>query len=164
MLLVVLRLLLEIGSNPHRSIQKLAQRYGPDLMLLYVGTAPLVLVSSAEAAREIMNTNDLEFSNRPKSVIFQKLLCNYKDVAMAPYGEYWRQVKSICVINLLNNKNVRSFRAVREEETKLMIDKINESSGGVVNLREIFAMFTSDVISRVTMGRKYSTSAVGEGG
>lgn len=101
-------------------------------MLLYLGSVPLVLVSSAEAAGEIMKTNDLEFSNRPKSVIFEKLLCNYKDVAMAPYGEYWRQVKSICVINLLNNKRVRSFRAVREEETKLMINKIKELSGGVV--------------------------------
>ncbi|XP_024190334.2 cytochrome P450 736A117 [Rosa chinensis] len=162
--LLVLRQLLKIGSNPHRSLQNLAQRYGSDFMVLYLGTAPLVLVSSAEAAREIMKTNDLEFSNRPKSVIFQKLLCNYKDVAMAPYGEYWKQVKSICVVNLLSNKRVRSFRAVREEETKLMINKINESSGEVMNLREMFVMLTSDVICRVTMGRKYSASAVGEGG
>nr|XP_011464171.1 PREDICTED: cytochrome P450 71A3-like isoform X2 [Fragaria vesca subsp. vesca] len=161
--LLVLRQLLKIGSNPHRSLQKLAQRYGPDVMLLYLGTSPLLIVSSAEAAREIMKTNDVEFSNRPKSVIFQKLLCNYKDVAMAPYGEYWRQVKSICVVNLLSNKRVRSFRAVREEETKVMINKINASSGEVVNLREMFVMLTSDVICRVTMGKKYSTSYVGEG-
>ncbi|XP_004301021.1 PREDICTED: cytochrome P450 71A4-like [Fragaria vesca subsp. vesca] len=58
--LLVLRQLLKIGSNPHRSLQKLAQRYGPDLMLLYLGTAPLVIVSSAEAASEIMKTNDLD--------------------------------------------------------------------------------------------------------
>ncbi|XP_050377798.1 cytochrome P450 736A117-like [Argentina anserina] len=135
-------------------------------MLLRFGSVPILVVSSAEAAREIMRTHDIIFSNRPKSVIFEKLLYDYRDVASAPYGEYWRHVKSICVLNLLNNKRVRSFCAVREEEIKSMIDDITQhaSSSTVVNLSEMLAKLTNDVVCRAALGRKYSSTDCLEGG
>ncbi|KAM1447134.1 hypothetical protein ACFXTO_006270 [Malus domestica] len=58
----------QVGLHPHRSFQALSQRHGP-LMLLHFGSVPVLVVSSAEAAREIMKTHDLTFSNRPKSTI-----------------------------------------------------------------------------------------------
>ncbi|CAL2261133.1 unnamed protein product [Prunus armeniaca] len=103
----------QLGLYPYRSLQALSQPHG----LLHFGSVPALVVSSAEAAREILKTHDLTFSDRPKSTIFEKLLYNYKDVSTAPYGEYWRQVKSICVSHLLTTKRVQSFRGVREEET-----------------------------------------------
>ncbi|KAB2609250.1 cytochrome P450 71A26-like [Pyrus ussuriensis x Pyrus communis] len=145
----------QLGLIPHRSLQALSQCHGP-LMLLHFGSVPVLVVSSAEAAREIMKTHDLTFSDRPKSTNFEKLLYNYKDIASAPYVEYWRQVKSICVLNLLSNKRVRSFRFVREEETKTMISDIMKSSPSVLNLSEMFVRLTNDVACRVALGRKYS--------
>ncbi|KAM5571756.1 cytochrome P450 736A117-like [Rosa sericea] len=144
------------GTPPHRALQALSRVHGP-LMLLHFGSVPVLVVSSAEAAREIMKTHDLAFASRPKSTAFEKLLYNYKDVATAPYGDYWRQVKSICVLNLLSAKKVRSFRGVREEETRSMINKIKETSrrGGVVNVRKMLMTLTNDVVSRAALGRKY---------
>ena len=69
-----------------------------------------------------MKTQGLNFSNWHKSSMFDKLLYNYKDVSMAPYGEYWRQMKSILVLHLLSNIRVQSFHSVKEEETALMIE------------------------------------------
>uniref|UniRef100_UPI0005C82B89 cytochrome P450 71A22-like n=1 Tax=Fragaria vesca subsp. vesca TaxID=101020 RepID=UPI0005C82B89 len=153
----------QLGLQPHRSLESLSQRHGP-LMLLRFGSVPVLVVSSSDAAREIMKTHDLTFSNRPKSVIFEKLLYNYKDVASAPYGEYWRQVKSICVLNLLSNKRIRSFRYVREEETTSMINEIASSSSRAVNLSAMFARLANDVVCRVALGRKYSSTDFIEGG
>ncbi|KAF3956171.1 hypothetical protein CMV_018682 [Castanea mollissima] len=152
----------QLGLQPHRSLQTLAQRHGP-LMLLHFGSVPVLVVSSADAAQEIMKTQDLNFANRPKSSMFDKLLYNYKDVSMAPYGEYWRQMKSILVLHLLSNKRVQSFCTVREEETFLMIEKIKQSydSSSSVNLSEVFAKLTNDVVCRVALGKKYGE---GEGG
>ncbi|PRQ39178.1 putative cytochrome P450 [Rosa chinensis] len=149
----------QLGSPwtpPHRSLQALSQIHGP-LMLLRLGNIPVLVVSSAEAAREIMKTHDLAFASRPKSTVLEKLAYNYKDVATAPYGEYWRQMKSICVLNLLSNKRVRSFHGVREEETRSMINKIKEISqrGGVVNVRKMLMTLTNDVVSITALGRKY---------
>ncbi|KAB2053554.1 hypothetical protein ES319_A12G195500v1 [Gossypium barbadense] len=146
-----------IGRYPHRSLKSLAQRFGP-LMSLRFGNVPVLVVSSADAASEIKKTHDLTFINRPKRSIFQKLLYDYKDVASAPYGEYWRQMRSICVLNLLSNRRVQSYRGVREEETALAVEKIEKSSSlcSPVNLSELFSATNNNVICRIALGRKYS--------
>nr|QWK52361.1 cytochrome P450 71A26-2 [Isatis tinctoria] len=144
----------QLGHHPHRSLCFLSHRYGP-VMLLHFGSVPVLVVSSAEAARDVLNTHDRVFASRPRSKIFEKLLYNGRDVALAPYGEYWRQMKSVCVLHLLSNKMVRSFRDVREEEISLMMEKIRKSSPLRVNLSELLTTLTNDVICRVALGRKY---------
>ncbi|GMY14972.1 cytochrome p450 71a3 [Fagus crenata] len=140
---------------PHRLLQALAQRQGP-LMLLHFGTIPTLVASSANVAQEIMKTHDLNFANRPKSSMFDKLLYNYKDMSMAPYGKYWRQMKSILVIHLLSNKRFQSFKSVRKEETYLMIKKIKQCcSSSCVNLSEAFAKLTNDIYGEGEGGRVF---------
>ncbi|KAI8543807.1 hypothetical protein RHMOL_Rhmol08G0247600 [Rhododendron molle] len=75
------------------------------------------------------------------------LLYNYKDVSMAPYGELWRQMKSIYVVQLLSNKRVQSFGNLREEETALMVQKIRELGSALrsVNLTNMFMDLTNGV-------------------
>lgn len=124
-------------------------------MMMHFGNVPILIASSAEAAREIMKHQDLVFSNRPELSIPSSLLYNSKDVGFAPYGEYWRQVRSICVVQLLSNKRVQSYRHVREEETSIMVDKIQRSSSTVVNMSDVLMTLTGDVISRVALGKKY---------
>nr|QBS13818.1 Cytochrome P450 monooxygenase [Marrubium vulgare] len=149
----------QLGAYPHRSLQSLSRRYGP-LMLLHFGKVPVLVASSADAAREIMKNQDLVFSNRPKLSIPDRLQYGSRDVAFSPYGEYWRQVRSICVLHLLSMKRVQSFRRVREEETTLLVEKMRSSSS-VVNLSEELVRLTNDVVCRVALGRKYSGDAEG---
>ncbi|CAN7023067.1 unnamed protein product [Brassica rapa subsp. trilocularis] len=144
----------QLGHHPHRSLCFLSHRYGP-LMLLHFGSVPVLVVSSMEAAKEVLKTHDRVFASRPRSKIFQKFLYDGQDVAAAPYGEYWRQMKSVCVLHLLSNKMVRSFGNVREEEMSLMMEKIRKASSLPVNLSELLANLTNDVICRVALGRKY---------
>nr|XP_011462021.1 PREDICTED: cytochrome P450 71A6-like [Fragaria vesca subsp. vesca] len=152
----------QLGTRPHRSLQKLAQHHG-ELMMLHFGSRPVIIVSSADAAREIMKTNDLIFCTKPKLTVIDKLLYQGKDVATAPYGEYWRQIRSICVLQLLSNKRVQSFRGVREEEVALLIQNIEQSSmlSLPVNLSELFSLHTNDVICRLAFGKKYSGGSEG---
>ncbi|KAL6198779.1 hypothetical protein ACLB2K_028568 [Fragaria x ananassa] len=110
-----------------------------------------------------MKTNDLIFCTKPKLTVIDKLLYQGKDVATAPYGEYWRQIRSICVLQLLSNKRVQSFRGVREEEVTLLIQNIEQSSmlSLPVNLSELFSLHTYDVICRLAFGKKYSGGSEG---
>ncbi|KAM7481573.1 hypothetical protein LguiB_006156 [Lonicera macranthoides] len=84
----------QLGSAPHRSLQSLARKHGP-IMLQQLGSVPVIVASSADSAREIMRIHDLVFSNRPKSSITSRLTYESKDMAFAPYSEYWRQIQSI---------------------------------------------------------------------
>ena len=144
----------QIGYYRYRSLQSLSRKYGP-VMLLHFGSMPVLVVSSAEAAREVMKTQDLSFASRPKLSIHRKLLYDTKDVLFAPYGEYWRQVRSICVVHLLSKKWVESFQYVREEETAVLIEKIRKSCSAA-SLRDLFMSVTNNVMCRIALGSKYS--------
>ncbi|KAL6533756.1 hypothetical protein OROHE_013601 [Orobanche hederae] len=150
----------QLGLYPHRSLQSLSKRYGP-LMLLHLGVKPVLIVSSVDAAREIMKNQDVIFSNRPRLSMADRLFYSGKNIGFAPYGDYWRKMRSICVLHLLSNTRVQSFRRVREEETSIMVENIRKSRSPVVNLSETVVSLANGVISRVALGRTY---IVGEQG
>ncbi|KAL7191866.1 hypothetical protein ACSBR2_023862 [Camellia fascicularis] len=85
-----------MGQFPYRSLLSLSPKHGP-LMLLQFGSMLVLVVSSAEAAQEIMKTHDLTFSDRPKLSIASKLSYEAR-TWVSLYGEYWRQMRSLCVL------------------------------------------------------------------
>ncbi|KAJ4873752.1 hypothetical protein Rs2_44528 [Raphanus sativus] len=147
----------QVGLHPHRSLRSLSFRYGP-LMLLHFGRVRVLVVSSGEVAHGVLKTHDLKFANRPRSKAVQRIMNGGRDVVFAPYGEYWRQMKSVCILNLLTNKMVGSFEKVREEEVNAMMEKLVKASrsSSSANLSELFITLPSDVTSRVALGRKHS--------
>lgn len=147
----------QLGLFPHGTLQSLAQNYGP-LMLLHFGKVAVLVVSSADAAREVMKTHDTVFSRRPRRKMFDILLYDSKDMALAPYGEYWRQIKSVCMLHLLSNKRVQSFGHVREEEAAKMVEHIKEFSSNSsclpVNLSELVCNVTNDIVWKEIQRRR----------
>ncbi|XVF54574.1 hypothetical protein PTKIN_Ptkin05aG0192100 [Pterospermum kingtungense] len=79
-----------------------------------------------------------------------------KDSGFAPYEEYWRLVRKICVVELLSLSSVRSFQFVREEEVGVVIDKIRDAAvnGDAVNLTEMLMAVSSNIVSRCVLSRK----------
>ena len=145
----------KMGLHPHHALKSLSNIYG-DIMLMYMGNKPTLIVSSSKVTKEIMKTHDAIISNRFQFSINKKLFYNCMDVVASPYGEYWRQMKSIFVLHLLSTKQVKSFRGIREEETNLLIKKIEKNIGLSVNLSDLFMVLTNDLICRVAFGKKYS--------
>ncbi|GAB2289448.1 hypothetical protein Dimus_023757 [Dionaea muscipula] len=147
----------QLGTFPHRSLSALSRRYG-DLMLLYLGSKPTVVVSSAATANLIMKTHDSIFCSRPDSR-FRLLNYDGKDIGSAPYGKYWRHVRSICMLHVLSPQRVRSFQRVRVEEAAELVQNISKAvagaQGSTINLSEMFNGLTNDAICRVAFGRKY---------
>ncbi|XP_038685653.1 cytochrome P450 71D9-like isoform X2 [Tripterygium wilfordii] len=105
-----------IGSLPHRRLRDLATKYGP-IMHLQVGEVPTVVFSSPEVAKEVMKTYDINFASRPYSLATYIIFYSLKDVAFAPYGEYWRHIRKICTVEVFSGKRVQAARPIREEET-----------------------------------------------
>ncbi|KAL5717942.1 hypothetical protein ACHQM5_010891 [Ranunculus cassubicifolius] len=143
-----------LGALPHRSLQALSTKYGP-LMLLQLGQTPTLVVQSAEMAKQISKTNDIIFANRPITTASKAFLYGCKDIAFAPYGDYWRQMRKICVLDLLSAKRVQSFRFIREEEIGNMVNKIKKSCSEKkeVNLSDMIITVTNNVISRVALSK-----------
>ncbi|KAJ7966840.1 Cytochrome P450 [Quillaja saponaria] len=143
------------NTNPHLHLWKLSKQYGP-LMFLRLGSIPTLVVSSANIAKEVLKNHDLQVSSRPSLVGQQKLSYNGLDVAFTPYGEYWREIRKICVLHLFNSKHVQSFRSIREDEVMKMIKRISSSasSNKIINLSSTSISFTSNLICKVAFGKR----------
>ncbi|GLT62533.1 hypothetical protein SLA2020_351650 [Shorea laevis] len=55
--------LLELGDKPHISLTKLAKAHGP-IMSLKLGRVTTIVISSANMAKEVLQTHDQLLSNR----------------------------------------------------------------------------------------------------
>ncbi|TYI56864.1 hypothetical protein E1A91_D11G241600v1 [Gossypium mustelinum] len=55
-----------LGNFPHRSLEKLSKKYG-SIMLLQLGSVPMVIVSSAKTAEQVLKIHDLYCCTRPAS-------------------------------------------------------------------------------------------------
>jgi cytochrome P450 len=141
------------NSLPHHCFKNLAAKYGP-LMSLKLGEVPYVIVTSPEMAKEILKTNDITFSDRPDFLMYKIFSYNGTDVAFSKYGEHWRQLRKICVLELLSAKRVESFKPIREEEVSGLIKSISESEGSVVNLTQKIISMTYGIVTRATIGKK----------
>ncbi|KAI3846259.1 hypothetical protein MKW92_026192 [Papaver armeniacum] len=145
----------QLGKPIHQVLHELSKVYGP-VMLLQLGRVPTLVISSAEAAEQVLKTFDLEFCTRPPLVGPKRLSYNHLDIATGPYGEYWREIRKICVLELLSTKRVQSFKAVRAEEIDVMIDSLSSCSSNTtpVDVFEKLISFTHKTICRVAFGSK----------
>ncbi|KAF2320561.1 hypothetical protein GH714_028291 [Hevea brasiliensis] len=113
-----------VAEERYQDAALLRDDAGAGLMLLWI--FPILIVSSADAAKEVLKTHDINTCSRPLLAGTGKLSYNYLDVAFTPYGDYWREMRKICVLELFSAKRVQSFQFVREEEIDLLIDSISK--------------------------------------
>ncbi|CAN1311338.1 Cytochrome P450 71D11 (Fragment) [Linum perenne] len=110
---------------PHHRLRDLSQTHGP-VMLLRLGEISHVIISSADAAKQIFKT---------------------------PYGDFWRHIRKLCTTELLSPKRVGSFRPIREEEGMNFVRRIAASAGSTVNLSRMVFLLTYGVTSRIAFGK-----------
>nr|UXG91341.1 (+)-manool synthase [Callicarpa americana] len=139
------------NSNLHLAFRDLAVKYGP-LMHLQLGEVPFLIVSSVEVANEILKTHDTNFANRPPMLSSGVITYNYTDIAVAPYGEYWRYVRKICTLELLSVRRVKYFRPIREEEYLNLAKGIASNEGSPTNLSESVYLSSFTVTARASIG------------
>ncbi|KAF8709957.1 hypothetical protein HU200_029677 [Digitaria exilis] len=126
-------------------------------MLLRFGEVPVVVVSSGEAAREVMRTHDAAFATRPQTATVRILSKEGQAIALAPYGDHWRWLRKVCAVELLSAARVRSLRPVREMMAARLVGAV--ASGGssgnkLVNLSEMMAAYVADTAVHAVTGRR----------
>ncbi|PIN18980.1 Cytochrome P450 CYP2 subfamily [Handroanthus impetiginosus] len=133
-------------------------------MLLKLGSKPALVVSSAEIAKKIMKTHDLSFAGRPVLIAQKKIFYDMTDLLNLPYGEKWRKLRSIFMQQLLSSTRVKSFNSIMEDETGLLVEKIEACfmSSSPVNLTDMFMSLSNDLISRAALGKKHSETEHGK--
>ncbi|KAL5751727.1 hypothetical protein ACOSQ2_022234 [Xanthoceras sorbifolium] len=154
-----------LGKYPHRDLHKLAQKYG-SIMHLRLGLKPTIVVSSSQAAELFLRTHDLVFASRPPLEASKYISYNQKNMIMAPYGSYWRNVRKMCTLELLSNVKINSFKSMRKKELDLLIEYVKEAacSGIAVDLSAKVGALSADMTCRMLFGKKYMEKEFDERG
>ncbi|CAF2277214.1 BnaA04g13120D [Brassica napus] len=147
----------QLAGLPHRCFHNLSMKYGP-VMLLRLGSVPVVVISSSEAAEAVLKTHDLECCSRPKTLRTGIFTYGFKDIALSQYGAYWREMRKLAVVELFSLKRVQSFRYIREEEVGLVVKKVSESAlrQSPVDLSKTLFSLTASIICRVALGHNFN--------
>ncbi|KAG9439968.1 hypothetical protein H6P81_020133 [Aristolochia fimbriata] len=108
-----------------RVLGDLADKHGP-FITLWIGAHRTVVVSNSELAKECYTTNDKVLATRPKSAAGKYLGYNYKLMAFAEYGLFWRESRKIATIQLLSGRQLELLKDVRATEMQLSVRHLFE--------------------------------------
>ncbi|CAL5405392.1 unnamed protein product [Camellia sinensis] len=143
-----------IGSSlTHQTLTNLAKKHGP-LMHLRLGEVSTIVVSTPETAEQVMKTHGLIFAQRPYLLASRIISYNSTNICFAPYGDYWRQLRKICVTEALSSKRVETFQGIREEEAMNFVRDISLNTGSAINLSKRIFSHTYGVTARAAFGKK----------
>ncbi|KAJ8558145.1 hypothetical protein K7X08_004911 [Anisodus acutangulus] len=139
---------------PHRTLAKLASKHGP-LMHMKLGERSAIVVSSPDMVREVMRKHDLNFSNRPVLLVGTEMFYDHADMGFCNYGDFWRQMRKICIQELLSHKNIQSFYPKMINEITNLVSSIKNcaSEGSTINMTETLSLYTNSVICKASVGR-----------
>ncbi|XP_031102560.1 premnaspirodiene oxygenase-like [Ipomoea triloba] len=141
----------------HRVLRELVKKYGSlGMMKLQIGEINAVVVSSPAVAKELLRTHDLTFATKWQSLASKTLFYNDLGVVFSPYGDYWRQLRKVYAIELLNAKNVRSFSSIRHDEIHSLLANVHSSSGQLVNFTHRIFLLMSSIICKSAFGKVFT--------
>uniref|UniRef100_A0A0E0D2M9 Cytochrome P450 n=1 Tax=Oryza meridionalis TaxID=40149 RepID=A0A0E0D2M9_9ORYZ len=141
-----------VGAHlPHRALLRTSRRHGP-LMLLRLGARGGRLFP--EAAMEFLWTCDPVFTSRPRGATLNIVSFGGKGIVMAPYGEHWRQVCKVCVVELLSTRQVQRLDSIRQEEVSRLVEAIATTSPATasIGMTQTLAALNNDIIARAVFG------------
>ncbi|KAJ9135580.1 hypothetical protein P3X46_032749 [Hevea brasiliensis] len=143
----------------------MADELGP-IFSIRLGIHRAVVVSNWKVAKECFTTNDKVFLARPKSLAVKIMGYDHAMLGFAPYGQYWRDMRKLAVVELLSNRRLQLLRHVRDTETNFFIKTLYQESvknGGraVVEMKERFEDLAVNIIAKKVSGKRYSGGSNG---
>ncbi|KAE8771515.1 4-hydroxyphenylacetaldehyde oxime monooxygenase [Hordeum vulgare] len=146
----------QLGPLPHQSLRDLARQHGP-VMQLQLGTVPTVVVSSAEAAREVMKTHDEDCCTRPVSPGMKQLSYGQNNVGFAPYGAYWQKMRKFLVVELFGVRHAKAAWQAREHQVEKLMITLSGLAGEPVALKEHIFSLADGTIGMLGFGDMYNS-------
>ncbi|KAK1423388.1 hypothetical protein QVD17_18690 [Tagetes erecta] len=116
-----------LGDQPHRSLAKLAETHGP-IMSLKLGRITTLVISSATAAKEILQKQDLAFSARHVPDALHA--CNHArfSVAWLHVCPEWRTLRRILNSNIFSNNSLEANQHLRSQKVEELIAYCRKAS------------------------------------
>lgn len=102
----------------------------------------------------MLKTHEITFAQRPRFLGAEIAAYGCTNIVFSPYGEYWKQLRKLCTVELLSAKRVRSFQSIREEEVSHLMRYISTNTGSCINLTDRVLYMAYSIVARAAFGDK----------
>lgn len=117
----------KLGDQPHQSLAKLAKIHGP-IMSLKLGRITTVVVSSSDAAKEVLQKKDLAFSSRHVPDALHAHGQFKFSVVWLPVAPQWRSLRKILNSNIFSGNRLDANQHLRCRKVEELITYCRKSS------------------------------------
>ncbi|KAJ0968499.1 hypothetical protein J5N97_025416 [Dioscorea zingiberensis] len=135
----------------HRCFADLARIFGP-VMMMKLGSRQCLILSSPEAAKEVLRDHDATFANHDITVAGRISTFGGQDMVFQPYGPQWRALRKASMRELLNARTLDSFRTLRQQEVTLMAKELHRRTGVPVDMGQMVFVTSFNVITAMLWG------------
>lgn len=156
------------GQGPAcKILGAIADKYGP-IYSLRLGIRRILVVSSWEIAKDCFTTNDRILATRASIVAGKYIGYNNAIMALAPYGQYWRDVRKMATLQLLSNQRLEMLKHVRLSEVDTFIKDLhnlcakNMGHPAKVVISKLLEGLTFNISLRMIVGKRFSNDMYGE--
>jgi cytochrome P450 len=112
-------------SLPWLQIHRWSKQYGP-IMHLNMGGQPLILLTSQQAAYDLLNKRGARYSDRPRFIMAGELVCKGMHMLLRPYDERYKLHQRM-EAPLLNLRAASAYRPLQDVESRqLLFDVLGE--------------------------------------
>lgn len=119
--------ILQLGPKPHRSLAKLARKYGT-VMSLKLGSITTVVISSPETARMVLQKHDSSLSSRAIPSAAAALRHDEFSMVWLPVENQWRKLRKICKEQMFSAARLDASQGLRREKLQKLCDYVEECS------------------------------------
>ncbi|CAK8561218.1 unnamed protein product [Lathyrus sativus] len=152
--------LLKLGNKPHHSLANLSNIHGP-IMTLKLGQITTIVISSADIAKEVLQTHDILLSNRTVPDALSVLNHDQYSLSFMRVSPRWRDLRKICNNQLFSNKTLDSSQGLRRRKLQKLLDDIRKCSEveEAVDIGRVAFMTTINLLSNTFFSADFVHSA-----
>ncbi|KAJ4870341.1 Cytochrome P450 82G1 [Raphanus sativus] len=137
-----------------KKLAAMSDKLGP-IFSLKLGFYRLVVTNDPEILKDCFTTNDLVLATRPNTAFGRYVGYNNAVLALAPYGDYWRELRKIATVHLFSNQSVEMLGHIRYSEVNEFLKHLYGRSGGtsMVKIDMLFEFLTFNIFLRKMVGK-----------
>ncbi|XP_076950537.1 valine N-monooxygenase 2-like [Bidens hawaiensis] len=154
-----------------RWIHRMMDEMNTKILCVRLGKVHVIAVSDPDIAVEFLKDADRIFSSRPDSMSSYRTSGGYLDTVLAPMGDHWKKMRKIISREVLSGARHKWLLNKRNEEDGNILRYINNQcktnhgvTGGVVNVRIIAQQYTTNMVRKLLLGRRYFGEGREDGG
>lgn len=149
-----------------RTFSTMAEKYG-SIFSLRLGCNQTLVVNSREIAKECLTKNDKVFASRPNVAAGRYLGYNNAILALAPYGDYWRNMRKISTLELLSSHRLEKLKHVRDFEIYSLVKNlytfVKKTNGSIeVPISKFLDHMTFNIIVKMIAGKRFSGETINQ--